>query len=384
MFAGERTEVKRENMRLHARTRYLTASLLALALALSACAGDDGDDATDDAPADEAADDAADDDASDEEAAGDEASSLIDEEFLIDADEYSLDGYTVGVAVVGTQHFWDREAFQGAVAEVERLGGEVVTTDGGRDNTVHAENHDVFLSEGVDGVITILGDDAVEPKLEALQEADIPVFGVDKASEFVINNSQSDSLAGGAAAGELMAEAIGGEGNVAVFNAFSEALVFCGQRYEAWKEVLENDYPDITILQPELAEEFANAPEDARQQTLTLLEQYPEGELDAIHVACWDQPAIGVVQAIEEAGRDDVIVSAFDAGPDTLEIMMEEDSPWVVNIAQQPRLIATQAAQNLARYLNGEEVPENSYLDTFPVSGPDQAREIYERLGYDN
>ena len=296
------------------------------------------------------------------------------EEYVpLDPEEYSLDGKTIGVAVVGTQHFWDREAFQGAVAEIERLGGTVLTTDGGRDNTVHAQNHDVFLAQGVDGVITILGDDAVEPKLQALKDAGIPVVGVDHTSDLLLNNTQSDSDIGGTAAGELMAQAIGGKGNVAVFNAFSEALGFCGIRYSSWKKVLEEQYPEITILQPELAEEFANAPEDARQQTLTLLEKYPEGELQAIHVACWDQPAIGVVQALEEAGRTEVVVSAFDAGPDTLEIMMEEGSPFKVNVAQQPRLIATVAADNLARYLYGEEIPKDTYLDVFPVDGPEGA-----------
>ena len=296
------------------------------------------------------------------------------EEFVpLDPAEYSLEGKTIGVAVVGTQHFWDREAFQGAVAEIERLGGTVLTTDGGRDNTVHAQNHDVFLAQGVDGVITILGDDAVEPKLQALKDAGIPVVGVDHTSDLLLNNTQSDSDIGGTAAGELMAKAIGGKGNVAVFNAFSEALGFCGVRYNSWKKVLEEQYPEITIVQPELAEEFANAPEDARQQTLTLLEKYPEGELQAIHVACWDQPAIGVVQALEEAGRTEVVVSAFDAGPDTLEIMMEEGSPFKVNVAQQPRLIATVAADNLARYLYGEEIPKDTYLDVFPVDGPDGA-----------
>ena len=29
------------------------------------------------------------------------------------ADALSLQGKTIGVAVVGTQHFWDREAFKG-------------------------------------------------------------------------------------------------------------------------------------------------------------------------------------------------------------------------------------------------------------------------------
>jgi len=298
------------------------------------------------------------------------------------AEGLTLEGKVIGVAVVGTQHFWDREAFQGAVDEVERLGGTVVTTDGGRDNTVHAENHDTFLTAGVDAVITILGDDAVEPKLEALAAAGIPVFGVDKNSPHAVNNSQSQNDVGGYAIGEILGEALGGEGNVAVFNAFSEVLDFCGVRYGEWKRALEENYPGVTILEPELAEEFANAPEDARQQTLTLLERYPVGELDAIHVACWDQPAIGVVQALEEAGRTEVKVTAFDAGPDTLEIMMEDNSVFVGNIAQVPRQIATQAAQNVALYLAGDEVERQSYVEVYPVAGQDEAKRIYDLLGY--
>ena len=67
----------------------------------------------------------------------------------------SLKGKKIGVAVVGTQHFWDREAFNGAIETVKKLGGEVLPTDGGRDNQVHADNHDIFLTNKVDAVISI-------------------------------------------------------------------------------------------------------------------------------------------------------------------------------------------------------------------------------------
>jgi len=237
------------------------------------------------------------------------------------ADEHhTLQGMRIGVAVVGTQHFWDREAFNGAVEMVESLGGEVVPVDGGRDNQVHADNHDILLTNGVDAVISILGDGSVEPKFEALTAAGIPVFTVDHPSPHAVNNTTSDNYYMCTTIGRYMADSIGGEGTVAVFNAFEGALRICGIRAGLWKYVLD-DYPGIEIVQPELAEEFANAPEDARRQTLDLLSQYPEGTLDAIHVACWDQPAIGVVQALEEAGRTDVLVTALDGGPDTLEIM---------------------------------------------------------------
>ncbi|WP_299151755.1 sugar ABC transporter substrate-binding protein [uncultured Tateyamaria sp.] len=298
------------------------------------------------------------------------------------ADEHvSLEGKTIGVAVVGTQHFWDREAFNGATSTIEELGGTVVPVDGGRDNQVHADNHDILLNNEVDAVISILGDGAVEPKFEALKGAGIPVFTVDHPSPHAVNNTTSDNYYMGTTIGRYMADAIGGEGKVAVFNAFEGALRICGIRTGLWKYVLQ-DYPGIEIIQPELAEEFANAPENARIQTLDLLSQYPEGELDAIHVGCWDQPAIGVVQALEEAGRTDVLVTALDGGPDTLEIMAEDGSPFVANVAQQPNLIGSTAAMNVARHFAGETLLPQTYVEVVPVNGQAEAKAAYEQLGY--
>ncbi|MBU2532073.1 MAG: sugar ABC transporter substrate-binding protein [Alphaproteobacteria bacterium] len=299
----------------------------------------------------------------------------------VQADELSLAGKRIGIAVVGTQHFWDREAFNGAVSKVEELGGEVVPVDGGRDNQVHADNHDILLTSGVDAVISILGDDSVEPKFEALKNAGIPVFTVDHPSPFSINNATSDNYYMGTTIGRYLADAIHGKGKVAMFNAFEGALRICTIRAQMAKYVL-NDYPGIEIVQPELAEEFANAPEDARKQTLDLLSQYPEGTLDAIHVACWDQPAIGVVQALEEAGRTEVKVTALDANPETLEIMSEDGSPFAANVAQQPRLIGEISAQNVARHFAGEELMSQTYVEVRPVFGPEEAKLAIEELGY--
>jgi ribose transport system substrate-binding protein len=359
----------------------LTAIAVGSALMLAACSTVDD---ADDAPAAETATEGTSSDTAD--GAADDAATE-DPADVAATDVPSLEGKVIGVAVVGTQHFWDREAFQGAVDTVEALGGTVITTDAARDNTLHAENHDTFLTSDVDAVITILGDEAVEPKLKALRDAGIPVFGVDHASENVINNAQSDSKVGGELIGQVTVDYLTANGKedakVAVFNAFSETLSYCGDRYNYWKETLTGALPGVEILTPELAEEFSNPAEDARQQTLNLLESHPEGELDVIHVACWDQPAIGVVQAIEESGRTDVVVTAFDAGPDTLEIQIEEGSPFIGNVAQQPRQIGTVAAENAARYLAGEEVPAESFVEVFPAAGPEGALEIYQLLGYD-
>lgn len=293
----------------------------------------------------------------------------------------SLAGKKIGVAVVGTQHFWDREAFNGAISTVEELGGEVVPVDGGRDNQVHADNHDILLNNQVDAVISILGDAAVEPKFEALKAANIPVFTVDHPSPHALNNTTSDNYYMGTTIGRYMADAIGGKGRVAVFNAFENALRICGIRAGLWKYVLQ-DYPEIEIIQPELAEEFANAPEDARKKTLDFLSANPKGTVDAIHVGCWDQPAIGVVQALEESGRTEIKVTALDGGPDTLEIMAEDGSPFVANVAQQPNKIGSTAAMNVARHFGGEMLLPQTYVEVVPVNGQAEAKAAYKSLGY--
>ncbi len=297
-------------------------------------------------------------------------------------EQLSLEGLTIGVAVVGTQHFWDREAFTGAVETIESLGGTVRAVDGGRDNQVHADNHDILRTAGVDAVISILGDGSVEPKLAALRSAGIPVFTVDHPSPHSINNTTSDNYYMGTTIGRYMADALGGEGRVAVFNAFENALRICAIRTQLWRYVLQ-DYPGIEIIEPEQAEYYANGHEDDIRLTLDLLSQYPVCELDAIHVGCWDQPAIGIVQALEETGRDaDVIVTALDGGPDTMEIMAEEGSPFVANVAQQPRLIGAISAQNGARDFAGEALQTQTYVDVIPVAGREGAIAAYEALGY--
>ena len=93
--------------------------------------------------------------------------------------------------------------------------------------------------------------------------------------------------------------------------------------------------------------------------------------------------AIGIVQALEETGRDkDVKVTAIDAGPETLEIMAEPGSPFVANVAQQPHLIGQTSADNVARYFAGQKLPVQTFIPVVPVKGPQEAKAVYKQLGY--
>ena len=140
------------------------------------------------------------------------------------------------------------------------------------------------------------------------------------------------------------------------------------------------EYAGIEIIQPELAESFTDTSEDAYQQTKKLLSQHPEGALDAIHVSCWSSPTPGIIRALREAGRTDVIVTAVDASPDALMAMTQEGSPLLANVSTQPHLIGSTTARNLARYLAGETLPLQTIVDIVPISSKTEAKSALKQM----
>ena len=347
-------------------SRRFVSGVAAIALIVAACGGSDGggSDGSDGGGSSEPAATTAGSDAGGGDGSG----------------ELSLAGFTVGIAVPRTQHFWDNTAFEAAKAEVERLGGEFVGTDGGADPAVHIENHDTFITQEVDAVITILGDDQVDAKLQEVADAGIPVFGIDHGTGPIINNSTSDNFAVGLANGRNVAASINGEGQIAVFNGFTD-LEICRIRHEGFIKVIERAFPDIEVVETldDSEEPFV---ENGRVKTLDLLQQYPEGELDAIHVSCWDQPTIGVYEALIEEGRTEIKISGVDAGPDAVSLMLEEGSPWDVNVAQQPDQIAIASIQNVARHLAGESVPATSFVPIIEINSKESAQAVFDQLDY--
>ena len=62
--------------------------------------------------------------------------------------------------------------------------------------------------------------------------------------------------------------------------------------------------------------------------------------------------------------------------------MAEENSPFVANVAQQPRKIGSTAATNVARHFAGEKLLPQTFVDVKPVNGPEEAKAVYKELGY--
>ena len=95
----------------------------------------------------------------------------------------SLKGKRIGITAAGTDHYWDLKAFQGAVDEVKRLGGTPSALDAGRNDNRQIAQIQTLIAQKPDAIVEQLGTATVlEPWLQKIRQANIPLFTIDTAS----------------------------------------------------------------------------------------------------------------------------------------------------------------------------------------------------------
>lgn len=119
----------------------------------------------------------------------------------------------------------------------------------------------------------------------------------------------ADNFGNGVASAHLMAEALGGSGKVGI--VFHEADFFVTrQRYDAFKQTIEENYPDIEIVEETgiAGPDFAGDGQEAASAMLT-----QNADLDGIW-GVWDVPTEGILAAARDVGRDDIEITTIDLG----------------------------------------------------------------------
>ncbi len=279
-----------------------------------------------------------------------------------DSDEgLSLKGKTIGISAVGTDHNWDLKAYQGQIDELKRLGAKVIALDAGRNDQTQVSQLQTLIAQKPDAILEQLGNlDVLNPWLKKIKEAGIPLFTVDTATPFAINNTTSNNYDIGAELALQMVQDMGGKGKVAVFNGFYSVPV-CKIRYDQLMYVLKS-FPEIQVIKPELRDVIPNTVQQAYSDTTDVLTKNgKDSGLKAIW-ACWDVPMVGATQAIQAAGRTDDKTYGVDGSPDYVEMVADPKSPAGTVAAQQPYKIGVQAARNVAAYLNGKPVPPFTFV----------------------
>jgi ribose transport system substrate-binding protein len=119
----------------------------------------------------------------------------------------------------------------------------------------------------------------------------------------------ADNYGNGAASAALLAEALGGTGNIGLVYHGADFFV-TRERYNGFKKTLAENFPDIKIV----AEQGIGGPDfsgDGERAASAMITSHRN--LDGIW-AVWDVPAEGVIAAARSAGRDRLVVTTCDLG----------------------------------------------------------------------
>lgn len=214
------------------------------------------------------------------------------------------------------------------------------------------------ITRGVDAIVLVPnGSRELAPAIRRANDANIPVLIVDtkmdpeamqEAGATALTFIGSDNYLGGSIAAETIAELLGGSGNVAVLEGIPGHET-AWARDSGFKDTIAN-YSGINIV----ASQTANWDRAEGLDVFTnMLQANPN--INALFAAN-DQMALGALQAIESAGRDDIYVVGFDANDDA-RVAIEEGRMYG-SIAQFPNAMGVIGVQKAVDVINGRQIEE--------------------------
>ena len=279
-------------------------------------------------------------------------------------------GATAAIVMHYGGNDWANAQIAGLRERFEELGIEVVAvTDADFDpgqqvsdiETVMARDPDIIVSIPTDPVATAAAYKAAADAGVKLVFMDNVPDGLEPGTDYVSVVS-ADNYGNGVVSAHLMAKALNGSGKVGLI--YHEADFFVTQqRYEGFKSTIEEQYPDIEIVDERgiAGPDFAG---DAQAVADAWLTQYPD--LDGIW-AVWDVPAEGVMAAARAAGRTDLKIATEDLGTNVAIALARGE--MVVGLgAQVPYDQGVTEADLAAGALLGKTAPPYVALSALPVT----------------
>ncbi len=212
---------------------------------------------------------------------------------------------------------WSVAQIEGLQSQFAEMGIEVIATTDANFRpekqvsdieTVLAQQPDIIVSIPTDPVATADAYQRAAAQGVNLVFMDNVPQGLQQGEDYVSIVS-ADNYGNGVASAHLMAEHLDGQGKIGLIYHAADFFV-TRQRYDAFKTTIQENYPDIEIIEEQGigGPDFAGEAERVAAAMLT-----KNADLDGIW-AVWDVPAEGVMAAIRTGGRGNVIVTTIDLG----------------------------------------------------------------------
>jgi ribose transport system substrate-binding protein len=199
-------------------------------------------------------------------------------------------------------------------------------------------------------VFAALDSQAATPLLERAQEEGIPVIAFDSGvdSDIPLTTAATDNVAAAAAAADMMAELIGGEGEVAVI-AHDQTSRTGIDRVAGFTERMAEEYPDITVVDVQYgAGDHLKSTDLAK--AIILAHPNLKGFFGAN-----EGSIIGVLNAVTELNMEgDLVIIGYDSGRPQLDAIISGLEAGA--ITQDPIGIGYKSVEAAVMALRGEEL----------------------------
>jgi ribose transport system substrate-binding protein len=178
-----------------------------------------------------------------------------------------------------------------------------------------------------------------------------------------------DNTAFGRIPAEYLAKALNGKGNIVALRGIPTTLD--NERMDAFTEVLKN-YPDIKLLDAQYGNWNRDDAFRVMQDYLTRFKQ-----IDAVWAAD-DDMAVGVLKAIEQAGRDDIKIVFGGAGAKGMvKTLIDGTDPRIqANVSYSPKFIYDAIKLTAEARLKGETLPATTIVPSVLIT-KDNAEDFY-------
>ena len=282
--------------------------------------------------------------------------------FLIPSFALAQDKIVIGLTLPSLSHPFFVFLQKNVMDEAAALGVEVIAIDAENVAAKQMSIVEDFIAKGVKGVLmSPIGEDALVPAIEALNEAGIPVATVDRkvAGGDVLVHVGADNVEGGRVAARYLIEKLGGKGNVLELEGTPGASPAI-DRKAGFDEVIATS--EIKILVSQTAQ-FQRATGQSVMENLLQVHKDFQGVF-----AANDEMILGSVEAMSAAGVDPakVITIGYDAIPDALSYI--KDGKLSATIEQFPGEQAKQSLRLLVEYIRDGKEPPSKEVYITPVA----------------
>ncbi|MBN1877117.1 MAG: ABC transporter substrate-binding protein [Anaerolineae bacterium] len=262
----------------------------------------------------------------------------------------------VGFSQLGAESKWRDGNTASIKKTAESLGLELIFSDAQQKQENQIKAIRTFIAQQVDVIgVSPIVETGWESVFQEAKDAGIPIILVDRRAdvpeELYATYIGSDFTEEGRKAARVMAELLGGKGNIVeLVGTINSAPA--NDRYIGFREILQ-DYPEMKIIASESAD-FTRA--KGEEVMRGFLEQYGD-QIDALY-AHNDDSALGAIRAIEDYGLQpgqDIIIVSVDAIRDAFQAMI--DGKLNATVECNP-LLGPLFFETALKVVNGEYVPK--------------------------